>query len=116
MGENALPRIKAVLDREDIFGISAPKEQGGLADFECSDPGSFFIGRLSKSSVRKVGSTDISLKLDSNEDYVQFISSLRGFIPDFSSPTGYSDSKGNLCAVIPPTEILDEMRVFEPRR
>ena len=73
--KNALPRIKAVLDREDIFGISAPKEQGGLADFECSDPGSFFIGRLSKSSVRKVGVQILVLNLIQMR--IMFNSSLR---------------------------------------
>jgi hypothetical protein len=107
------PRLQAVQERKDTFGISANSDGDNDASFVQVDPGFIINARLSNSSVVKKGGTDITFEIAPGESYDIFVAALRGFIPDPASPSGFSDLCGNRCIVIRPDEILDEVRLSE---
>lgn len=111
--KTALPRVMAIKDGKDIWGITELYQGGDQESSLQNKFGTLRICHLSRSSVLRKGVSDISFDMDKTESYRDFIASLRGYLPDTKSPTGYSDRDGNRCLVIDPEQILDQLLIAE---
>jgi hypothetical protein len=111
--KTALPRIRAIQEMKDTSGLNDVSEDEEQAPVTKIEPGPLITARLSKSSVVKRGISDTSFDIIPAEDYKNFVASLRGYLPDAESPTGYSDRDGNRCLVIEPEQILDQVIISE---
>lgn len=110
--KTASERLRAVIEGKDLWGISSASTDDD-DPFVQAVPAPLSLMHLSASSIIRKGLREVEINLDPSERYENYIAALRGFLPDLSSPTGFSDRNGNRCLVISPDEILDEMRVSE---
>jgi hypothetical protein len=105
--ETAEPRIRAVQNKRDEWGLSAEK------DFKSAVPGKLVRMKLSSSKVCKKGWADITLLNDGSDEYLSFAAGLRGFIFWDDQEECFRDLQGNPCVVISPEEYLDEIIISE---
>ena len=105
--ETAQPRLKAVQNNKDEWGLSAEE------DFKTATPGKLVCLNLSSSRIQKKGWADITLLTDRSDDYLSFVAGLRGFIFLDDGDECFRDLQGNPCVVIEPDEYIDEIILSE---